>query len=60
MNYELKWIDNNFIVTFWGIIDFNELNSLNDAIIGHVNFDRIEYQIIDFSKIDFCSFFTIL
>ncbi|MBN2213269.1 MAG: hypothetical protein JW723_03405 [Bacteroidales bacterium] len=51
MNFDLKWINSNVIVTFKSEVDFNVIDKANTIIIGDSRFDNMKFQIFDFSKV---------
>lgn len=50
--FTYKWLECNIIVTFFGNISYKDIMEANDVIIGDLRFDRMEYQIFDYSKIE--------
>lgn len=52
MNFDLRWIGNNAIVTFKGKIDFNDIHKANTLIIGNPKFDNMDFQIFDFCNVE--------
>lgn len=51
MSYDIKWSDNNVIVTFRETVSFQELHQVNNIIYGSSSFDTIKYQIFDFGQV---------
>ena len=52
MNFHLRWIGNNVLVTFKGKIDFTDIYKANTIIIGNSKFDNMVYQIFEFSNVE--------
>jgi hypothetical protein len=52
MSYTITWHENNPVVTLKGHVDFEALNSANNAIIGDSRFDDMRYQIFDHRDIE--------
>lgn len=52
MSFEITWIDNNPIVIFRGIVDFNVINNANMRIVGDPRFDDMKYQIFEYCNVE--------
>ncbi|SDC65810.1 hypothetical protein [Williamwhitmania taraxaci] len=51
MRYNLKWNTTGVEIKITGIVTSNEINLLNGKIIGSPHFERIRYQLWDFSDV---------
>jgi len=50
--FTYRWLDCNIIVTFFGEISYKDIMEANNVIFGDLRFDKMEYQIFDYSKIE--------
>jgi hypothetical protein len=50
--FTYEWLDCNIIVTFFGEISINDIIDANNVIFGDIRFDKMEYQIFDYSNIE--------
>lgn len=49
--FTILWLDNDAIVTFGGDISFHDIMQANGLIYGNIKFDRMKFQIFDYSQI---------
>lgn len=52
MNYEIEWEDGNFIATFNGFVVFSDIIEVDNIMYGDKRFDKMKFQLLDFSNID--------
>ena len=50
MSYKLTWQDSNAIISFEGIVVFQDLYEAGNIMYGDRRYDNMKYQIADFSK----------
>lgn len=52
MPYKTQWQGSGFIVSFQGPVTIAEVQQSNSELYGNPNFDRVKYQIFDFTDAD--------
>ena len=52
MPYEFKWGDEGTEVIFHGKVSYEEIRDADDMHYGDERFDKIKYQLYDFSRAD--------
>ena len=52
MEQQYNWVDNDIIVTFEGTLRFEAIFEINSKIYGDSRFDKMRFQIADFSNVD--------
>ena len=53
MNYDIEWIENGVYVKLRNRIDDRLIVYVNGLIIGNESFEQINYQIWDFSEVNY-------
>jgi glycerophosphoryl diester phosphodiesterase len=52
MTFNINWDKRGVYVKFRGVVTAQDLIDANNYVISNANFDKIHYQIFDFSNID--------
>lgn len=52
MAYSIKWEENGVYIDFHGTLHRNDLIEFNFQIVGNQKFDRLKYQICDFTNVN--------
>ena len=52
MSFKIEWKDSNVIVSFIKNLTYKDSYEANNLICGNSNFDKMKYQIADFSKVE--------
>ncbi|WP_075591337.1 hypothetical protein [Labilibacter marinus] len=48
---KISWVKNNLEVSFCESCTFSEIKKVNEKVYGDARFDKMEYQIFDFSRV---------
>ncbi len=52
MTYTMCWYQRGTCTTFTGMVTIEEVNEVNDKHYGDARFDKIKYQLFDFTQAD--------